>query len=162
MTVTFQLASPADLDVLLIFNREFCELDQHHFDEQTLRPTIERLLRDQALGRIWLIRDGAQAVGYLVLAFGYSLEYRGRDAFVDEIYIRASHRRQGIGTQAFAFLEQVCRECGVRALHLEVEHRNVAAQQFYRSIGFYDQERYLMTRLVQQDVTTKPPRHQDR
>jgi ribosomal protein S18 acetylase RimI-like enzyme len=84
----------------------------------------------------------------VVLAFGYSLEYRGRDAFVDEIYIRASHRRRGIGTLTFAFLEQACRELGVRALHLEVEHHNTAARQFYRKLGFYDQERHLMTRLT--------------
>jgi GNAT superfamily N-acetyltransferase len=148
LPATFRLATPADLDELLIFNREFCALDQHPFDEQTLRPALERLLRDEALGRLWLILDGDQAIGYLALAFGYSLEYRGRDAFVDEIYIRARHRRQGIGTQAFAFLERVCKDLGVRALHLEVEHRNLAAQQFYRSIGFYDQERHLMTRLI--------------
>jgi len=83
-----------------------------------------------------------------VLAFGYSLEYRGRDAFVDEIYIRESHRRHGIGTQTFAFLEQECQALSVRALHLEVEHRNASAQQFYSTVGFHDQERHLMTRLI--------------
>ena len=148
MQATFRCAAPADLELLLIFNREFCALDQHPFDEEALRPAIDRLLRDESLGRIWLIQDGTQAIGYMVLAFGYSLEYRGRDAFVDEIYIRESHRRRGIGTQAFAFLERACRDLGVRALHLEVEHRNSAAQQFYHTVGFYDQERHLMTRLL--------------
>jgi GNAT superfamily N-acetyltransferase len=148
MQATFRLAGPADLDLLLIFNREFCALDQHPFDEVTLRPALDQLLRDHSLGRVWLIQDGAQAIGYLVLAFGYSLEYRGRDAFVDEIYIRESHRRHGIGTQAFAFLEQECQALSVRALHLEVEHRNAGAQQFYSTVGFHDQERHLMTRLI--------------
>jgi GNAT superfamily N-acetyltransferase len=148
MQATFRLATPADLDLLLIFNREFCAFDQHPFDAATLRPALDRLLRDESLGRIWLIQDDAQAIGYLVLTFGYSLEYRGRDAFVDEIYIRESHRRRGIGTQTFAFLEQVCQALGVRALHLEVEHRNTSAQQFYRTVGFYNQERHLMTRLI--------------
>jgi GNAT superfamily N-acetyltransferase len=148
MQPTFTLATPADLEALLIFSREFCELDRHPYDEETLRPALDTLLRDHALGRVWLIQDGATAIGYVVLAFGYSLEYRGRDAFVDEIYLRESHRRQGIGTQTFAFLEQACRELGVRALHLEVEHHNTAAQQFYRGRGFYNQERHLMTRLI--------------
>jgi GNAT superfamily N-acetyltransferase len=148
MQATFRLADLADLDVLLIFNREFCAFDQHPFDQATLRPVLDRLLRDESLGRVWLIQDGTQPIGYMVLAFGYSLEYRGRDAFVDEIYIRESYRRHGIGTQAFAFLEQECQVLGVQALHLEVEHRNAGAQQFYRSIGFYDQERHLMTRLI--------------
>ena len=149
MQATFRLAGLEDLDLLLTFNREFCAFDRHPFDEATLRPALDQLLRDHSLGRVWLIQDGAQAIGYLVLAFGYSLEYRGRDAFVDEIYIRESHRRHGIGTQAFAFLEQECQVLGVRALHLEVEHRNVSARQFYSTVGFHDQERHLMTRLIE-------------
>jgi GNAT superfamily N-acetyltransferase len=32
------------------------------------------------------------AVGYIVLTFGYSLEYLGRDAFIDEFYLRESYR----------------------------------------------------------------------
>jgi ribosomal protein S18 acetylase RimI-like enzyme len=148
MQPTFKLAAPSDCESLLVFIREFYELDQHPYDEATLRPALDALLRDQSLGRVWLIQDGIIAIGYVVLAFGYSLEYRGRDAFVDEIYIRASHQHRGVGTHAFAFLEQACRALGVRALHLEVEHRNTAAQQFYRKAGFYDQERYLMTRLI--------------
>ena len=80
MEATFSLAAPADLDLLLIFNREFCAFDKHPFDEPALRPVLDRLLHDEPLGRVWLIQDGAQAIGYIVLAFGYSLEYRGRDA----------------------------------------------------------------------------------
>jgi GNAT superfamily N-acetyltransferase len=148
MQATFTLATPADLETLLIFIREFCEFDQHPYDEETLRHTLDTLLRDHSLGRVWLIQDGAIPIGYAVLAFGYSLEYRGRDAFVDEVYVREDHRRQGIGTQTFAFLEQACRSLGVRALHLEVEQRNTAAQKFYHKSGFYDQERHLMTKLI--------------
>ena len=43
------------------------------------------------------------AVGYLVLTLGYSLEYGGRDAFIDEVYIRSSYRGRGIGTAALTF-----------------------------------------------------------
>jgi hypothetical protein len=31
MSATFRLAAPADLEQLLILNREFCALDQHPF-----------------------------------------------------------------------------------------------------------------------------------
>jgi len=65
MQATFRLAGPADLDLLLIFNREFCAFDQHPFDEATLRPALDQLLRDNSLGRVWLIQYGAQAIGYL-------------------------------------------------------------------------------------------------
>ncbi|HYS78429.1 MAG TPA: hypothetical protein VEO94_06295 [Candidatus Dormibacteraeota bacterium] len=37
---------------------------------------------------------------------------------------------------------------GVRALHLEMERGNVAAQALYRRHGFADHDRYLMTRWI--------------
>jgi ribosomal protein S18 acetylase RimI-like enzyme len=37
----------------------------------------------------------------------------------------------------------------VTALHLEVERKNKAAQEFYRRIGFQDHDRYLMTRWIE-------------
>jgi GNAT superfamily N-acetyltransferase len=56
-----------------------------------------------------------EPVGYLVVTLGYSLEYGGRDAFVDEVYIRSTHREKGIGTAALTFAEEQCRVLGVRA-----------------------------------------------
>ncbi len=41
---------------------------------------------------MWLIRHGGQTVGYVVLTFDYGLEYGGREMFIDELYVRASHR----------------------------------------------------------------------
>ncbi|OLE60250.1 MAG: GNAT family N-acetyltransferase, partial [Cyanobacteria bacterium 13_1_40CM_2_61_4] len=102
------------------------------FDETTARSALEGIVRDRSLGRVWMIGDGRETFGYVVLTLGYSLEYRGRDAFVDELFIQASRRRQGIGTRALRFVEQACRDLGVRALHLEAERRNVAAQELYR------------------------------
>jgi ribosomal protein S18 acetylase RimI-like enzyme len=37
----------------------------------------------------------------------------------------------------------------VRALHLEVERANTAAQGLYRKFGFADHERYLFTRWIE-------------
>ena len=58
----------------------------------------------------------------------------------------ASHRGRGLGTRALAIAEEVCRESGVGALHLEVERANTEAQRLYRARGLVDHDRYLMTR----------------
>ena len=95
-----------------------------------------------------MIEADGGPVGYVVLTLGFSLEFHGRDAFVDEIYIRAQYRGRGIGGKALAFAEGACRSLGVRALHLEVERKNTAAQAVYRKVGFKDHDRYLMTKYV--------------
>jgi len=42
------------------------------------------------MGRVWLIQYQGQVIGYVILTLGYSLEYGGRDAFIDEQLARQS------------------------------------------------------------------------
>jgi ribosomal protein S18 acetylase RimI-like enzyme len=148
MDPTFRLATDSDIDTLIGMMREFYAIDAYPFDEGAARRALEGLLRDPALGRVWLIHDGDTAIGYVVLTFGYSLEFHGRDAFVDELFVRPSHRRRGVGTRAMRLVEGVCRDLGVHALHLEVERANAVAQHLYRTFGLQDHARYLMTKWI--------------
>ncbi len=146
--ISSKIATLADVDLIVSFMRELYEHDHLPFDGTAARLAMEKILQDHSLGRVWLIYDGEQAIGYIVLTLGYSLEYHGRDAFVDEIYLRASHRGKGIGTQIIQFVEGACRELEVQALHLEVERANLKAQAFYHKVGFEDHDRYLLTKRI--------------
>lgn len=148
VTETFRVAERADIETLLQFMREYYEFDHLPFDEQVARTALAKFVDNESLGRIWLICADGEAIGYLVLTLGYSLEYGGRDAFIDEVYIRASHRGRGIGQSALTFAEGVCRTLGVRALHLEVERTNTNAHGLYRKAGFVDHDRYLLTKRI--------------
>jgi hypothetical protein len=57
--------------------REFYAIDGYPFEEGEAREALLRLIVDDSLGRVWLITLGDEPIGYLVLALGYSLEYRG-------------------------------------------------------------------------------------
>lgn len=148
MTTTFTIAALGDIPTLLQFMREYYEFDHLPFDEQVARTALERMVGDDALGRIWLLRYADEPIGYLVLTLGYSLEYGGRDAFIDEVYLRSSHRGKGIGSAALAFVEEQCRRLGVRALHLEVERMNTNAYGVYHKFGFVDHDRFMMTKVI--------------
>ncbi|MCI0529527.1 MAG: GNAT family N-acetyltransferase [Nitrospira sp.] len=148
METTFKIAEVSDKDILVDFMREFYAFEHLPFDAHVARIALDKILRNDSLGRVWLICHGSEAIGYVVLTLGYSLEYGGRDAFIDEIYLRENYRRQGIGTKALRFLEDTCRALEVQALHLEVERKNTHAQAFYRKVGFEDHDRYLMTRSI--------------
>jgi ribosomal protein S18 acetylase RimI-like enzyme len=139
-------ATLGDLDALLPLLRDFYAEDRHPFDASAVRAALEGLVRDPALGRAFLIEDGGALAGYLVVTFGYSLEFRGRDAFLDELYVAPAHRGRGLGREALRVAEACCLEAGARALHLEVRHDNEAAQGLYRSWGFGDRENYLMSK----------------
>ena len=145
---TFRIAERTDLEALVQFMREYYEFDHLPFDEQNARTALENFVGNEFLGRVWLIQYEGETVGYVVLTLGYSLEYGGRDAFVDEVYIRESHRGRGIGQRTLSFVEDVCRSLNVRALHLEVERANTGAHAVYRKTGFVDHDRYLMTKRI--------------
>ena len=147
---TLTLAGPADIDRLLTLMPEYYAFDHLPFDAAVARAALQQLLGDASRGRVWLIQLDEEAIGYLVLTFGFSLEFHGRDAFVDELYIRANYRGRGIGQAMLCGVEALCPELGVHALHLEVERANTNAQALYRKLGFIDHDRYLMTRWMQQ------------
>jgi GNAT superfamily N-acetyltransferase len=114
--------------------------------EVEARAAALALINDPSLGRLWVIRDGDAVVGYVAVALGFSFEYRGREAFVDELFIAESHRGRGLGREALALAEAWCREAGVNALHLEVERHRENAVELYKRRGFADFGRYLMTK----------------
>ena len=143
----FNPATSDDVETLIVMMRELYAHDGlAPLDEATARRALLGVIGDDTLGRVFLILLSNEVVGYAVLTFGYSLEFHGRDAFVDEIYLRAEHRGLGIGKCALQFLTEVCAAEGVNALHLEVERENTSAQAVYRKFGFEDHDRYLMTK----------------
>ena len=149
MAITFQAVTPQDLTELLGMMKELQADDPWScpFDEAVTSRVTEQLLRDPSLGRVWFIVSAGEDVGYIVMAFDYSLEYRGRNAWVDEFFVRRTHRGQGIGTQALDFFTRQAKELGITAVHLEVNHGNPAIE-LYRRRGFEDHHRYLMTKWI--------------
>ena len=64
---------------------------------------------DPTIGRVFLAADKNSARGFLALAFGYSLDYHGRDAFVDEFLILEKYRGKGLGGKMLAHAEKAAK-----------------------------------------------------
>ena len=149
----FRMAVESDAGILLRFMREYYAFDGHGFDEPKAHVALIGLLRDANLGRVWLILDGSGAVGYVVLCFGYSLEWLGRDAFVDEVYMLEEYRRRGWGRKTLEFVEEAARSAGVRTLHLEVVRQNTSALEVYQKLGFAEHGSTFLSKWIAQDFS---------
>ena len=145
--LSFKEAGAENLAELLVMMKDLQHDDPWSvpFDEAETARVTDQLLRDPSLGRVWIIAAEGVTVGYIVMAFDYSLEYRGRGAWVDEFFVRRSHRGKGIGTQALAFFCERAQALGASVVYLEVNHGNPALE-LYRRMGFEDHQRYLMTK----------------
>jgi ribosomal protein S18 acetylase RimI-like enzyme len=121
------------------------------FDESAAHAALQQLLSLPAFGRVWLLCERDTMVGYIVLTLGFSFEFHGHDAFIDELYVDAAYRRRGFGRQAVAFVEKKAREMGVHAIHLEVDRGNDPAFELYRRMGYEDHARFLMTKWLNRE-----------
>ena len=127
--------------------REFCAFGEPlRFDRELRRTLLKQLSLINDLGRLWVIDLDGAPVGYVVLTFGYSFEYEGRDALIDELFVKEELRGRGIGRQTIDFLSEACPSLGIKAVHLEVDHDNANAQRLYRNSGFEGNQRSLLTK----------------
>lgn len=140
----FRPAVAEDLPALLDLQQRFYAEERYPYDRAAMDRGMRELLSDPSLGSLFAIDDPPN--GYLVVTFGFSLEFGGRDAFIDELYIANASRGQGLGTLALKIAEQACREAGIHALHLEVEHANPRARALYERTGYKAHDRHLMTK----------------
>lgn len=141
-------ATSADLEAVLALHRNFFAEDGYAFREEESRANLALLLENSSLGRVFVLEDDGMAAGYLVLTFGFSLEFHGRNATVDELYVAPGHRGRGLGTKALAAAEAACRELGIRAVHLVVERYKTKTQDLYRRLGFVPYDRVIMSKEI--------------
>lgn len=145
MEISFKIATNTDINLILTMMEEFYKLEHIPFNNQIATRCLEEIVSDDRLAKIWLICADEEPVGYVVLTFGYSIEFHGRDALVDELYIRENYRSQGIGTQTLEFVKTVCQSLGIAAVHLVVAYENKKAKSVYQKMGFVEHDRYIMT-----------------
>lgn len=145
---TFTLATAQHADLVTTLTQEFYTVEHLTLHERRARGAVEELLAHRALGAIFLVSLDAAVVGYGVITFGFSLEFHGRFALLDEPYLRDSARGRGLGKACLAFVEEFCRHEGIASIRLEVAHDNERAQAIYRRAGYAGHNRDLLTKLL--------------
>ena len=142
--MTFRRAAVDDVPALLALHERFYREEGYPYAHAAMERALRELIANAAYGRAFVAGD--PPVGYLLVTFGFSVEFGGRDAFVDELYVADEARGQGLGSEALQVAEEACREAGIHALHLEVEHENPRARALYERNGYVAHERHLMTK----------------
>ena len=145
MRQAIRLATLTDIDVLVRLMQQFYAEDSFTITEQNAWRAFEALLDDSRLGQVWMIEDDGHPAGFVVLTVSFSMEYGGLRGFVDDFYVAPQYRRRGLGHAALEEVTRACRRRGVRALLVETGPDNTAALSAYRSVGFEDSGRCLLT-----------------
>jgi ribosomal protein S18 acetylase RimI-like enzyme len=81
-----------------------------------------------------------EVVGYANTWTNYSIWSRGKTLTVDDLYIAAPFRRNGIGEKMMEYLIEFAKQNGYRRVQLHAELTNDRAHNLYRKLGFVEEE----------------------
>ena len=157
-TIDFTLRRAGTEDGTLVTGliEEFYQLGQHEFDPTQVEQALRPLLVSDEFGVVYLIERPTDttsqtnqrmdnAIGYVVVTWGYSIESGGREGLIDEFYLR--RRGAGLGSQVFPELLRALAFCQLKVLFLETELANGAARRFYQRQGFVEDDSIWMSKV---------------
>lgn len=139
-------AGTDDAESILGMMEKFYSSEHIEFDRSIAEKALLQLLWNESLGQVYLISSDNVTAGYMVITYGFSLEFRGKFALLDELYIKTEFRGKGLGSSALRFAEESCIKNGISAIRLEAARVNVRAQKLYRSMDYTDHNRDLLTK----------------
>lgn len=93
------------------------------------RQRVARAISD-AETMVLTSRHGGRMIGFAIMEFG------DEKAHLSLLAVNPGYQREGIGSRMFEWLKESALTAGIVIVKLELRATNVAAQQFYRSLGF--------------------------
>ncbi|MFP4044654.1 MAG: N-acetyltransferase family protein [Rhodosalinus sp.] len=144
MSAALHLARPEDLERVLPLVAAMHQEQGLAPDDGHRRAALAPLLEGSPHGAVYLIGPRGAPIGYLVVTFGWSVEFGGLDANVDELYVRRAVRGRGIAGDALDALARALREAGVRALHLEIDREDAVARRLCTRAHFAPRDRCML------------------
>ena len=142
--ITFKPLQYSDVDVITKMMQEFYAIDNYPIDIDLTKKLFEEFISNENLGKSYLIYNDLEIVGYAIMTFIFSFEYKGRMAFFEELFIHESARGKGIGKLAIDFVKQEAEKANVKMMYLEVENHNEIAQKLYLANDFLIHNRKIM------------------
>ncbi len=142
--ITFQILQQKQIISIISMMQDFYAIDNYPIDIDESKQLFETFIANPNLGKAWLIYQEEEIVGYVILTFVFSFEYKGILAFLDELYIKNEHQGKGFGKQAVRFIQQESSQLNVKMLYLEVEQHNENAQKLYLAADFVNHNRKIL------------------
>ncbi|MBI5670256.1 MAG: GNAT family N-acetyltransferase [Chloroflexi bacterium] len=143
-----RVATVEDVDAIALLNREVQQLhadaQPHLFKQPDDLEAVKADIRDRMLadadGRVLLVEDGGQPVGYVYARFFWRPEtaytYAVHFLHIDQISVKSEWRHTGCGRALIEAVFDLARAAGVEQVTLDTGDFNRNAQAFFARMGF--------------------------
>jgi len=148
MTLTIRNAVRGDAPLVLGFIRELAEYEKLADAVIAGEGDIDRALFGDGAKAFCLIAewDGAPC-GFALYFFNFSTFVGRHGVYLEDLFVRQSHRGKGIGKALLARLAQIARENDCGRLEWAVLDWNAPSIAFYKSLGAVAMDEWTVYRL---------------
>ena len=137
MDILIRRATLADARAIAAHNAALAlESENLELDLDRLRQGVEAALADPAKGFYTVAESGGAVIGQMMVTFEWSDWRNGTFWWVQSVYVRPDHRRQGVYRRLYRHvLEEAKGRGDVCGLRLYVSKENLSAQRVYHRLG---------------------------
>jgi GNAT superfamily N-acetyltransferase len=147
-------ARPEDVGLLLELVHELAVYERL---EQEVRATealmTEALFGERPAAEALIAERGSETAGYALFYPTFSTFLAIQGVWLEDIYVRPSHRHGGVGRALLAAVAARVRERGGERLEWSALDWNELALGFYRGLGAQPMREWITHRLVGEDLT---------
>ncbi len=108
-------------------------------DEEAVRTRLEELLRENG-ARVFVAEVGGEVAGVVSVWIKPDLAHGDVVVEVPMLAVSEDHRRDGVGKLLMSRVREVAAEHDASLVELVATRANVAARDFYKSLGFIESD----------------------
>jgi GNAT superfamily N-acetyltransferase len=142
-------ARPGDAPLLLELLRELAEYEHLADQVRATEELFERaLFSERPAAQALIAERGGEAVGYALYFPTFSTFLAIQGVWLEDLFVRPSHRKSGAGRALLAAVAARARERGAERLEWSALDWNELALGFYRGLGAQRMDEWVTHRLV--------------
>ncbi len=146
-----KFATEENIPLILQFIKELADYEKLlHEVVATEKILKEKLFGEKKYAEVVFAYDGEEPVGFALFFHNFSTFLGKPGLYLEDLYVRPTHRSKGIGQQLLRFLAQLAkkRDCG--RLEWWVLNWNKKAIDFYLKIGAIPMDEWTVFRVTGQ------------
>ncbi|MBQ6006567.1 MAG: GNAT family N-acetyltransferase [Selenomonadaceae bacterium] len=135
MNVTIRKIQRGDAEVVVDMMRKFYTSPAviTNGSEKIFVANVENCLNASPYVEGFVFVGDEKIIGYGITAHSYATEFGGECIWLEDIFVEAQYRGQGVGTKFIRYVKELYPD---KIFRLESEIDNVAALKIYKRLGF--------------------------
>jgi len=153
LNMKIKMATICDVPVILQMIRELADYEQLlHEVVASEKQLADTLFCDNPHAKALLATIEGEPIGFVIYFYNYSTFHAKYGIYIEDLYIRPSHRGKGYGKELLQYLCQIAIKEDCSRLQWWVLDWNKSAIEFYQSLGAVAMDEWTVFRMTEEKM----------